>query len=410
MASWCGEWDEALAGTWLSRQVERPLPQEIGPVLAVLQNLDKLMQKKAELDHRVAGMRRDQAAFTENVVGVAAALGEERAGDVLTLFSAVRDRVAAALQKEERRLALQGNIERMEESLDSLRAEERLQGANRQRVLDFFGCGTLDEAAACLEATREEQRLRQRCSEMESDLAARLGVASAAEAEALLAELDDRELGLELARLEEAIEAADRDVSELHADVRTRERALAAVEGGDRVAELEQRRRTLLLDIESKAIGYLRLRAGVIAAEQALRLFRERHRSAMMQRASRTFMHISGGEYSGLSTQADKGQEFLIANTAAGGSKLARDLSKGTRFQLYLALRIAGYHEVAATRETLPFIADDIMETFDDGRAGRAFELMAEMADVGQVIYLTHHEHLCDIARSACPGVTIHRL
>ncbi len=176
------------------------------------------------------------------------------------------------------------------------------------------------------------------------------------------------------------------------------------------MAEVEQRRRTLLLDIESKAIGYLRLRAGVIAAEQALRLFRERHRSAMMQRASRTFMHISGGEYSGLSTQADKGQEFLIANTAAGGSKLARDLSKGTRFQLYLALRIAGYHEVAATRETLPFIADDIMETFDDGRAGRAFELMAEMADVGQVIYLTHHEHLCDIARSACPGVTIHRL
>ncbi len=291
MASWCGEWDEALAGTWLSRQVERPQPQEIGPVLAVLQDLDKLMQKKAELDHRVAGMRRDQAAFTESVVGLAAVLGERQAGDVLTLFSAVRDRVGAALQKEERRLALQGNIERMEESLDSLRAEERLHAANRQRVLDFFDCGTLDEAAACLEAAREEQRLRQRCSEMESDLAARLGVATAAEAEALLAELDDRELGLELARLEEAIDAADRDVSELHADVRTRERALAAVEGGDRVAELEQRRRTLLLDIESKAIGYLRLRAGVIAAEQALRLFRERHRSAMMQRASRTFIY-----------------------------------------------------------------------------------------------------------------------
>ncbi|RVJ72678.1 ATP-binding protein [Sinorhizobium medicae] len=410
MGSWYGEWEEALAGTWLSRQVERPLPQEIGPVLAVLQDLDKLMQKKGELDHRIAGMRRDQAAFTEAVRGLAATLGEGSAGDVLALFSAIRDRVAAALQKEERRQGLQGDIERMQESIDALHAEEKLHAANRQRVLDFFGCGTLDEAASCLEATREEQRLRRRCSEMETDLATRLSVATSAEAEALLAALDERELALELARLEEAIDAADQEVSELHADVRTRERALAAIEGGDRVAELDQRRRTLLLDIESKAVGYLRLRAGVIAAEQALRLFRERHRSAMMQRASRTFMHISGGEYSGLSTQADKGQEFLIANTAAGGSKLARDLSKGTRFQLYLALRIAGYHEVAATRETLPFIADDIMETFDDGRAGRAFELMAEMAEVGQVIYLTHHEHLCDIARTACPGVTIHRL
>jgi len=196
----------------------------------------------------------------------------------------------------------------------------------------------------------------------------------------------------------------------LHTDMRGKEKALADIEGGDTVAELDQKRRTLLLDIESKALAYLRLRAGVFAAETALRLFRERHRSAMMRRASETFSRISGGEYSGLSAQSDKGQEFLIANAAGGGSKLAKDLSKGTRFQLYLALRIAGYHEIAAARESLPFIADDIMETFDDGRAGRAFEQMAEMARVGQVIYLTHHEHLCEIARSACPTVTIHRL
>ena len=410
MASWCGEWDEALAATWLARRIDRPLPQEIGPVLAVLQDLDKLMQRKGELDHRIAGMRRDQEAFVDAVAGLAATLGEAEIGDVLTLFAAIRDRVAAAHQQEERRRALRTGVERLEENLRSLHAEERLHALHKRGVLDFFSCATLDEAALCLEAVREQERLRQRCAELETDLVTRLGVATGGEAEMMLAALDEAALGLELARLEEAIDAADRDVSELHADVRSKEQALAAVEGGDRVAELEQRRRTLLLDIESKAIGYLRLRAGVIAAEQALRLFRERHRSAMMQRASRTFMHISGGEYSGLSTQADKGQEFLIANTAAGGSKLARDLSKGTRFQLYLALRIAGYHEVAATRETLPFIADDIMETFDDNRAGRAFELMAEMARVGQVIYLTHHEHLCDIALGACPEVTIHRL
>ncbi|WP_085034022.1 ATP-binding protein [Ensifer aridi] len=410
MAAWCGEWRDALAGTWLARRIERPLPQEIGPVLALLQDFDKLMQRKGELDHRIAAMRRDQQVFAEAVAGLGAQLGEAQCEDVLTLFTAIRDRITAAHHMEERRLTLQGSIERMEESLQSLHGEERIHAAAKRAIVDFFGCATLDEAASCLEAVQEQERLRRRCAELENDLVTRLGVATAGEAEAMLGPIDEKELSLELARLDEAIDAADRDVGESHAEVRSKEKALAEVEGGDRVAELEQRRRTLLLDVEMKAIGYLRLRAGVIAAEQGLRLFRERHRSAMMQRASRTFMHISGGEYSGLSTQAEKGQEFLIANTAAGGSKLARDLSKGTRFQLYLALRIAGYHEVAATREALPFIADDIMETFDDGRAGRAFELMADMARVGQVIYLTHHEHLCDIARSACPAVTVHRL
>jgi hypothetical protein len=71
------------------------------------------------------------------------------------------------------------------------------------------------------------------------------------------------------------------------------------------------------------------------------------------------------------------------------------------------ALRIAGYHELAKSRPPVPFIADDIMETFDDVRAEHAFGLLGDMAQKGQVIYLTHHQHLCDIALSACPGARL---
>lgn len=50
------------------------------------------------------------------------------------------------------------------------------------------------------------------------------------------------------------------------------------------------------------------------------------------------------------------------------------------------------------------------METFDDFRAEEAFRLFGEMAQVGQVIYLTHHPHLCEIARQVCPTVKVHHL
>ncbi|OCP36546.1 ATP-binding protein [Ensifer sp. LC163] len=407
LSSWQEQWDDPLSATWLADRQERPLPDRVAPMLAVLQDLDKLVQRKADLDHRVAGMRKDQVAFETAVADLAGMPGIE---DTLATFAAMRARVADAEKQEDRRAALLAELLRVEEEKRTIAAEQDLHTARKRLVLDFFNCETLDEAGLRLDAAREQERLRQRIAESEADLASRLGVAGSEDAEALLATLDDETVRLELARVEALLEESDRDVSELHADVRTKEAALANIAGDDTVAALDQRRRTLLLEIEAKALGYLKLKAGVIAAEQALRLFRERHRSAMMRRASETFSRISGGEYSSLSAQADKGQEFLIANAAAGGSKLARDLSKGTRFQLYLSLRIAGYHEVAAARETLPFIADDIMETFDDGRAGRAFELMADMARVGQVIYLTHHGHLCDIARTACPEVTIHRL
>ncbi|TIM55273.1 MAG: hypothetical protein E5Y60_34230, partial [Mesorhizobium sp.] len=122
-------------------------------------------------------------------------------------------------------------------------------------------------------------------------------------------------------------------------------------------------------------------------------LYRDKHRSSMMLRASEAFQVISRGAYRGLATQPDKDTEVLIGIGADGSSKLAQEMSKGTRFQLYLALRVAGYHEFAQSRTPVPFIADDIMETFDDFRAEEAFRLFADMAKVGQVIYLTHHQH-----------------
>ena len=85
---------------------------------------------------------------------------------------------------------------------------------------------------------------------------------------------------------------------------------------------------------------------------------------------------------------AEKDGDMLVRITDRGPKK-SNEMPKGTRFQLYLALRVAGYHEFVQTRRPLPFIADDIMETFDDDRAMETFRLFGEMVKVGQVIYFT---------------------
>ena len=129
-----------------------------------------------------------------------------------------------------------------------------------------------------------------------------------------------------------------------------------------------------------------------------------------MIKASEAFAHISQGRYSRLETSQDGANELLIAIEKGGRSKMSFELSKGTLFQLYLALRVAGFHEYVRTRPPVPFIADDIMETSDDERARRTFDVLGDMAMAGQVIYLTHHEHLCTLASHAVPHCKIHML
>ena len=108
---------------------------------------------------------------------------------------------------------------------------------------------------------------------------------------------------------------------------------------------------------------------------------------------------------------AGKDSEVLIAVVAEGGSKISPQLSQGHPLPALSCAARRGLSRIrAGSRPTVPFIADDIMETFDDFRAEEAFRLFADMAEVGQVIYLTHHQHLCEIVQRVCPGVRLHRL
>ena len=134
-------------------------------------------------------------------------------------------------------------------------------------------------------------------------------------------------------------------------------------------------------------------------------------RDAMMEKVSDAFVRITRGAFRAL---AAANQQFGILPgriRADGSSIVASKMSRGTRFQLYLALRIAGYDEFAKYRETLPFFADDVLEPFDNERSAETFLLLHEMSKRGQVVYLTHHRHLCGIAKSVCgDGVVIHEL
>lgn len=406
--AWQAEVKGTLQGTWLEEGIAGT---GLGSVLDQLSELSKALQDREAMRIRIRKMEADRTAFAEEVARLGAQAGERASDDAPEQVSVgLTERLEQAERTREARANLLLDVQKLQEVREALNAEVAAHETIKHEVLDAFGVRTLPEVAERDQQLRERDALRSIMAELEERLTSELAAANFTRARSSLEGLDLDGLEIEKAEVERRL--ADLDES-LQQQLVRRTRAtdkLDAIGGDSAVARIDADRRTVLLEIEEKAVRYIELKLGVMSASSALRLYRERHRSGMMSEASDAFALITRGQYTGLTTQPVKGGEVLIATQRDGQSKVADALSKGARFQLYLALRLAGYYEFAKLRPSVPFIADDIMETFDHLRSEEVFRLFGEMASVGQVIYLTHHQHLCDIAKAVIPNVAIHEL
>lgn len=414
---WMQEWEAALNQTWLAETESKQSPTGMRDILLLLSDLAAHLEKHNDLTHRIDAMRDDRVRFEQAVEALANAcvttFSKEAA---LRIADDLENRLAEALQQQKWRKEKRAELRDEGEALHV--TEERSQQIQSRfdQMRALFPSDSISELLGVLDRARKKMDLAAQIAEVERDLTETLGAGSLSEAETVLAvvandqvALDD--LATQRAGAEQTLVDMDSHVSSLFHDLKTAETALASVDGDSAVARIEEERRTLLLDIEEKTKTYLNLSIGTMMAENALRTYRDRHRNSMMTRAAEAFAGITAGAFSGLTTVPGKISEILLGVRSDGSSIVASDMSKGTRFQLYLALRIAGYAEFADHRMAFPFFADDIMETFDDDRSAETFHLLSSMATRGQVIYLTHHRHLCEIAQAKSQGgVTIHEL
>ncbi|MBB3595123.1 uncharacterized protein YhaN [Rhizobium sp. BK529] len=407
---WDSNWSDLCNGCWFGEAPSLPDVDAVNEILDVLEKLASAIEARDGLVDRIQKMEKDSALFEASVFELCDILEIPKSASLTELTRTITDRVNAAQRGKEQREKLGRDLEKKREEERGYLVTKDILEAQIGQMTAFFGCTKLDEVEAFIDLSSKRQALRTSISDVEQELIEINGANDIGEVEERLASVNREDLEGKLALLTPILEDQDRKCHDVFHERLTMQKALDAIGGDSVVAEIEEQRRTVLLEIEERAGRYLELRAGIVAAEQALKLYRDRHRSGMMTRAAQAFRTISRGAYTGVAAQPGKDGEVLIAISATGGSKIADELSKGARFQLYLALRVAGYHEFVANRAPIPFIADDIMETFDDLRAEEAFRLFTEMAGHGQVIYLTHHQHLTEIAKKVCPGVRLHDL
>ncbi len=394
-------------------------PAEFRAALPTLREINLWLAKREELAQRIDAMADDYSNFATEIRKLAEIAEEAEKGmaaDPLVLAELIRTKLTAAESIETRYEELSQEL--AEDKEKEIKAEQELLEitADIQKKTKYFpSCidiETIEDLVTAVEHSKKATRLRSDCSELENRIITRLGASSIENAIELLADKDLPGAQAQLKSFEQDISLAEQDVTQSIGDLRSASDKLQNIGGDDAVARLEEERQTVIISIADQAKQNLRLCLGVMVAEQALARYRDKHRSNMLSDTAKAFQTLTNGRYSDLQTQPDGQKEILLAlRTDDKRSIAAADMSKGTRFQLYLALRLAGYQQFSSSGTTLPFIADDIMETFDNVRTSAALELLQQMAMKGQALYFTHHEHVVELAREKCGGgVVVHDL
>jgi hypothetical protein len=126
----------------------------------------------------------------------------------------------------------------------------------------------------------------------------------------------------------------------------------------------------------------------------------ERHRQPeTLKQASEYLAQLTVGRYRRVWTRW--GENSLLVDDADGHTLSVEVLSRGTREQLFLSLRLALVGLFAKRGIELPMVLDDVLVNFDTDRATAAVQVLHDFSQRGhQLLVFTCHEHLARLFKN----------
>jgi uncharacterized protein YhaN len=405
MADWGHRWSAVLA------RLQRPggeLPAATAAILDRLVALPAKVEAAQTTTGRLAEMHAQLARFTTACASIATRLGEAPSEP-----AAMMRRLTARLTATRSAIAARDELQRQTAAAAERHRLAALAQAEAQhalhRAIQATGADTLEAAErlvalaadrATQEAARTAALLRLREDGDGLDVAALRTEADAIPPETIASAIRAAE--------EQAAEA-QQAAQDAAARIERAEGALRRLEAGQDAARAATERQaaaaTLSRVLEDALVQHLAatmLEAGLKTVEASTATNQRR------TRIGQTFAQLTNGAYDRLSPADEDGDSKehgrLIAHEAGGAEKHIARLSEGTRDQLYLALRLVAVEDYARGAAPLPFVVDDVLQTFDDERARAALQALVGLSEHAQVIVLTHHPHLLTVAE----GLPVH--
>lgn len=169
---------------------------------------------------------------------------------------------------------------------------------------------------------------------------------------------------------------------------------------------LRVRRNLLLAELRAHAKEWSRLTIAETLLEKTRERFERERQPSVIRHAQEFFATVTDQRYPRL--YAPIGEQTITVTDSAGGNKQPSELSRGTREQLYLALRFGLIREYGEHAEGLPVVIDEALVNFDSERARAAAQAFAELSTTNQILVFTCHSATAELFRDVAGAHLMH--
>ena len=209
-----------------------------------------------------------------------------------------------------------------------------------------------------------------------------------------LAKTDAQSIRDGIRQCESDLEEFDELRSELDTErgsIRTTLEGLASEEDSSRL-RLERHR--LSEELQGHARDWAVRAIAESLIRQAQSKFEQERQPDVIRHAERFFHDVTDGAYQ--TVFSPLGSSEINVVDAAGNVRTPQQLSRGTREQLFLALRFGLILEMGQHSERLPVIVDEALVNFDPTRGTKAAGSFIELSETNQVLVFTCHPQIVD--------------
>lgn len=171
---------------------------------------------------------------------------------------------------------------------------------------------------------------------------------------------------------------------------------LERLAGEEESSVLRRRRNMLREQLQEHAREWSRLVLAKTLLERTQQRFEQERQPDVIKNAREFFHNVTNKRYSGLYAPIGE-KKIIMVIDADGRNKQPHELSRGTREQLYLALRFGLIQDLGERTRRLPVVIDEALVNFDPYRARLAAQSLELLAKANQVLVFTCHPGMRDL-------------